>query len=339
MTVLLAGLAALCYGVSDFLGGLAARRRSAITVLLYSYPVGAVLMAALLPLFPGHVTTRTVLFGVAGGIAGMVGVVLLYSLLAVAPMNVVSPVTAVLAAAVPVAFGVATGDRPRPAAWVGIVLGAVAVVLVSRGPSPPRRGRAPRAGARVLALACLAGVGFGGYFIFLARAGSGSGLWPLVISRITSAALIPLLAARRGAVGRLSGTVLALALVAGCLDAFANMFFLLASRHGLLSLASVITALYPAATVLLAIAVLRERTVLRSGPGSGWRRCRSCCSPADRERVRDGGRASASSLPPVGAAQAYPPVAETVQLELAQLARRRVVGPVDEQVVGLCHTG
>jgi drug/metabolite transporter (DMT)-like permease len=257
VTVLLAALAALCYGTSDFLGGLAARRRDAVTVLLYSYPVGAVLMALLLPAFPGHVTGRTVLFGVGGGVAGMVGVVLLYRLLAIGPMNVVSPISAVLSAAVPVAFGVATGERPRAAAWAGIVLAGIAVVLVSRtsadSPNGPLR-------ASVVALACVAGVGFGSYFILLARAGSGTGLWPLLVSRVTSAALIPALALRRGRPAPIGGRLLALVLVSGALDALANLWFLLASRHGLLSLASVITSLYPAMTVVLAVGVLRERT-------------------------------------------------------------------------------
>ena len=84
------------------------------------------------------------------------------------------------AAAVPVAFGVATGDRPHAVAWAGIVLGAGAVVLVSRGSgAAPLGTRSARVAPRTLALACLAGVGFGAYFIFLARAGAGSGLWPL----------------------------------------------------------------------------------------------------------------------------------------------------------------
>ncbi len=257
MTVVLSVLAAMAYGVGDFLGAFASRRKGAVTVLLYSYPVGAALMLLMLPFFRGPLSGRTALFGVLGGIAGMVGVVIMYSLMAVAPMNIISPVTAVLAAAVPVMFGVLVGERPQPSAWAGILLGLVAVVLVSRTPEDHPHG--PVA-IRTLALAFLAGVGFGLYFIFLARADRDSGLWPLVISRLTSAALIVPLARQRGVIARITGTTLALTLAAGALDAFANMFFLLATRHGLLSLASVITSLYPAATVILAIAVLHEHT-------------------------------------------------------------------------------
>ena len=256
MAVVLALLAAVSYGVSDFVGGLASRRRSALAILLYSYPVGAVLMAALLPLASGTLTTRAVVFGILGGAFGLVGVVLLYSLLAVAPMNVVSPITAVLAAAVPVVVGVLTGDRPATAAWFGVAIGFVAVILVSRQPAETPHGRLT---TRTVALAIASGVGFGGYFVFLARAGDATGLWPLLISRLASAALIVPLAYRAGAVTVIRGRLLALCVIAGALDAAANLFFLLASRQGLLSLAAVITALYPATTVALAIVFLHER--------------------------------------------------------------------------------
>jgi drug/metabolite transporter (DMT)-like permease len=171
-------------------------------------------------------------------------------------MNIISPVTSVLAAIVPVLVGVLTGDRPATAAWIGIVLGLFAVVLVSRTSDDHPHGRiAPR----VLALAAVAGLGFGFYFVFLARAGHDSGLWPLVVSRIAAAVLIIPLGVGRRAFAKVRGRALALALGAGTFDALANMFFLLSSRHGLLSLASVLTSLYPAFTVMLAVGLLHER--------------------------------------------------------------------------------
>lgn len=257
MTVVLGLLAAISYGVGDFAGAWASRRYTALTVLLYSYPVGAVLMVALLPAFPGHLSGRVVLFGALGGLAGMVGVAVMYSLMTVAPMNIISPVTAVLAAIVPVVFGVAIGDRPHATAWAGIVLGIAAVLLVSRTTDEHPHGRI---GARIIVLAFVAGLGFGFYFVFLARAGHHAGLWPLVVSRIASAVAIMPVVVRASAVQRIRGRVLAVTLLAGVLDAAANMFFLLATHHGLLSLAAVLTSLYPAVTVLLAVAVLHEHT-------------------------------------------------------------------------------
>ena len=264
MTVVLGLFAAVFYGVGDFAGAIACRRYNAITVLLHSYPVGAVLMALMLPAFPGTVSGRVVVFGVLGGLAGLLGVAVMYQLMVSAPMNVISPVTAVLAAVVPVGVGVALGERPAASAWAGIVLGFVAVVLVSRTTEDHPHGRLP---PRTLALACLAGVGFGLYFVFLARAGHGSGLWPLLVSRIASTVLILPLAGVRRAFRRVTGVTLAVAAAAGVCDALANMFFLLAARAGLLSLASVLTSLYPAVTVLLAVGLLHEHVsrVQRAG--------------------------------------------------------------------------
>ncbi|MDP9117057.1 MAG: DMT family transporter [Actinomycetota bacterium] len=266
MTVVLGLLAAIFYGVGDFAGGLASRSRNAVTVLLHSYPVGALLMLAMLPLFPGRLSERVIVFGVAGGLAGCVGVILMYSLMAVAPMNVISPVSAVMAAVVPVIVSVVIGERPHATAWFGIALAIGAVVLVSRTTDQHPHGRiAPR----VVALAVLSGLGFGLYFVFLARAGAHSGLWPLVVSRITSACAIVPLAATRRAVGVLRGRLLAIVVLAGATDASANLAFLIASRHGLLSLAAVLTALYPAVTVMLAVGVLHEHTSRAQRVGLG----------------------------------------------------------------------
>lgn len=262
MIVVLGLLAAVFYGVGDFVGGITSRRHTALTVLLLSYPVGAVLMAVMLPFFPGSLDARTVLFGVLGGAAGMLGVIVMYSLMTVAPINIISPVTAVLAAIVPIVVGLAIGERPKTLAWLGIALGLAAVVLVSRTDDTHPHGRIK---PMVLALAVLSGFGFGMYFVFLARAGDHSGLWPLVISRVASAMLIVPVAYYRGAFAPIAGReigrrTLGLIVLAGACDALANMFFLLAARTGLLSLASVLTSLYPAITVMLAVWLLSEHT-------------------------------------------------------------------------------
>lgn len=256
MAVLLGLLAAVCYGTSDFAGGFASRRFNAVTILCYSYPLGALLSLAVLPALAGPVDRRVVIFAVLGGLAGLLGVIVLYQLMVVAPINVVSPVSAVLAAIVPVGVGVAIGERPSVTAWIGIVVGLLAVVLVSRTSDEQPHHRVT---ARIVALACLAGVGFGLYFVFLDRAGHASGLWPLAISRVTAAVLIQVIAAGRRAYVRVTGRTLAITALAGICDTSANLFFLLAARHGLLSVAAVLTSLYPGVTVLLAIGLLRER--------------------------------------------------------------------------------
>lgn len=253
MTVLLGLFAALAYGLSDFAGGIASRYRGATTVLLHAYPVGVVLSLVALPFLGGPLSWATIGWGVAGGVAGLTGVLCLYSALTAGPMSVVSPVSAVLAAAVPVLVGVVLGERPAVLAWVGVVIGLVAVVLVGGG------GGSGHVSRQALLLAAVAGLGFGFYFVFLARADSASGIWPLLVSRVASAVLIVPFAWRRRAMTLLRGRALLLALVSGSFDVTANLAFLLASREGLLSLAAVLTSLYPAVTVLLAATVLRER--------------------------------------------------------------------------------
>lgn len=266
MAVLFALLAAAAYGVSDFVGGLASRRIPAVTVLLASYPIGTVLIAAALPVYGGPISAGTVAWSLSGGAAGLVGVALLYTALGQAPMNVISPVTAVMTAVVPIVAGVLQGERPHLLAWIGIVLGLVAVTLITRQPADHPHGPI---GWRPLTMAVLSGVGFGAYFICLARTDEDSGLWPVVLSRTMAVLLVVPLAAALAGFVRIPRPVLALAAVAGVLDAVANLAFLLASRHGLLSLSSVITSLYPAGTVLLAVLILKERTgaVQRVGLG------------------------------------------------------------------------
>jgi drug/metabolite transporter (DMT)-like permease len=257
MTVVLGLLAAIAYGVSDFSGGFASRHYRALTVLTHSYPAGAILMLALLPVFPGHLSPHVALFGALGGLSGMLGVSVMYHLMSSAPINVISPVTAVLAAIVPVVFGVVIGNRPAIAAWLGIAVGGVAVVLCSRTGQENPHGRVAM---RVLLLAFISGSGFGLYFVFLSQAGHHDGLWPLVISRFTSSILIMPIAGRARAFARIERRWLAVTLLCGALEATANMCFLLATHSGLLSLAGVLTSLYPAVTVMLAVGVLHEHT-------------------------------------------------------------------------------
>jgi len=256
VTVVLGLLAAVLYGVSDFAGGVASRRHQAATVLLYSEPIGVVLVLALVPFAGGQLTARAAAFGALGGLGGVAGVLVLYTLMTVAPINVVSPVTAVLASVVPVAIAFGLGERPAALAWAGIALGLVAVVLVSLTSTDSPHGRV---GPRILALAVLSGVGFGLYFVFLGKAGDHTGLWPLAVSRLTGTAVIVPVAFARRAVAPVRGRMLGVVTVVGAFDALANLCFLEASRHGLLSVASVLTSLYPATTVLLAMTLLRER--------------------------------------------------------------------------------
>ncbi|AWS46346.1 EamA/RhaT family transporter [Streptosporangium sp. 'caverna'] len=254
--VVLATVCAVVYGTADFFGGLATRRSRVLAVVVLSQIVGLVLVVALLPFLPGTLTTGTLAWGMASGLAGSAGLVLFYRALATGVMSVVAPLTATASAILPVLFGLATGERPEPVALGGVVLALLAVLLVSRSSSPAAT--AGRSYGSILT-SLAAGAGFGGFFILLSQAPEDGGIWPLLGARLASVTLIALLAlVTRRSLHPGSGA-LRIIIAAGALDMIANVLFILAQQRGLLSLVAVLVSLYPASTLLLARYVLGER--------------------------------------------------------------------------------
>jgi drug/metabolite transporter (DMT)-like permease len=267
MSVLLAALSALCYGTADFAGGFAARRSPLVPVLVVSQAAGAVLaLAFILASGEAMPAGRDLAWGAAAGVAGAVGLGLLYRGIAGGLVAVVSPTAALVGAAIPVAVGVLSGDRPGPTALAGSAICLPAILLLSweRGGCVDRR-----ALRSALVLALLSGACIGLFFIALARTSPGSGLWPVLAARVASVALLvgaALLARQRLAVPRAGAWP---TLLAGVADASANVLFLLSTREGLLSLAVIVSSLYPAPTVLLARVFFGERIPIGRAVGLG----------------------------------------------------------------------
>jgi drug/metabolite transporter (DMT)-like permease len=264
--LLLSLVAALGYGVSDFVGGLAARRVAVLRVVVASYPVGMIGMALVAPFAGGTLTTPAIVFGALSGIVGGCAILCYYAALAQGPMSVVSPLTAVLVAGIPLAVGLAMGEHLGVVGLIGAGLAVVAIMLVSRqketeeAEAQEGEKRAARFTAKVALLTVASGAAFGVFFILLDKVGAHSGMWPLLVSRTTSTVLMLIAAAFTKQLRPPAGVPLRLALTAGLLDVVANAAFLYALRAGLLSIVSVLTSLYPASTVLLARLVLGERT-------------------------------------------------------------------------------
>jgi len=261
MEIVLALGAAVSYGVSDFVGGILTRRMQVFVVFLLSQIVSFALLLVVVAVWAAPVSWRGVGWGAAAGVAGVAGTSLLYQGLAIGRMSVVAPITGVLGAGLPVVFGLAAGERPGPAALLGIVAGLVAVVVVTRAPDPAEPSGAEAAVRARQSIACAlgGGVGFGLFYILLGRSPADSGLWPLLGTRISLVTLLALLvAARVRTLGLPGGIGLRLAGL-GAVNTLADLLFLLASRGGLLSLVAVITSLYPAVTVGLAMLIVRER--------------------------------------------------------------------------------
>ncbi|MBV9845032.1 MAG: DMT family transporter [Kutzneria sp.] len=260
-SVVLSLVAALGYGLSDFVGGLAARKAPVLRVVLVTYPLGLAGLLLVAPMAGGGLHGQGMLPAVASGIANGLAVMWFYAALATGPMNVVSPLTALLVAGIPLVFGLVTGERLGPVTIGGALLAVVAVVLVSREErSAVDEGDPVKFTTKVAWLTVGSGLAFGAYFVLLDKIDPGSGLWGLVVSRGAASLLVLLFAVVTGQSHLPGRPALMLAASAGVLDTVSGTSFLYALRSGLLSIASVLTALYPAITVLMARLVLGERT-------------------------------------------------------------------------------
>jgi drug/metabolite transporter (DMT)-like permease len=282
------GSAAL-YGAADFLGGLASRRASTLVVVVIAQAAGLLPLTLLLPLFPGSPSREDLLWGAVAGLAGSVGVGLLYRALAIGTMSIVAPTTAVCAVVVPVVVDAVGGQRLPVVTQIGIGLALVAIVLVSQhddalacanrpgdplllhataeGPVP-RRSRAVESTLPPgLALALVSGIAVGLFFIALARTSAAAGVWPLLVSRSVSVVLFSAVALARSRSIRIPGAVLRVAITCGVIDMLANALYLFATRGGPLSIVVTLASLYPASTVLLARVVVGERLTRRQASG------------------------------------------------------------------------
>src|SRR4051794_1389370 len=258
--------ASIAWGGSDFLAGLVARRLPVLTLLVLSQGAGLLLLLVLLAL-AGQAAppAQAVAIAAGAGLCEMLGFAALYCSLAIGPMSVVAPVAS-LAAIVPVAFGVAAGERPAPLVAIGLALavGCGALVAVEHD-LDGRHGRRIAPGAALAALAALA---FGLFFVATnAASDSGGVAWTVAVNRSTSFAVLAavVLISRRGLAHQTAD--LRPAAIIGLLDAAANALFALALTRGMTSTIGVIGSLYPVTTVALAAIVLRERPRALQGLG------------------------------------------------------------------------
>jgi len=290
----LALVGALAYGSADFLGGVASRRLRAVVVTCTAAFAGLILLGLAYPLLGGTWNTSDLMWGALSGISGAVAIGLLYACLAIGPMSILSPLTAVVSAVAPMVWGlVVGGERLALTGNIGLVLALVAVVLVAFLPGETIR----RPALRGLLMAVGSGIAIGAFLVLIDQTSAASGVVPLIANRavngIITAAIVGMLvlrAARSGAPaasafapaaaptavspsGHADGGVIEpvplivplrrawmLAVCCGIVDAVANVLLVLALRAGGdLAVVAALTAMYPAGTVLLAAVVLRER--------------------------------------------------------------------------------
>jgi drug/metabolite transporter (DMT)-like permease len=261
LSVAIALLSGLVWGIGDFAGGKATQRAAALVVVWLSKLVSLPLLAIYLIATYVPLTLIGLVWGALAGVAGIIGLVLFYRALSAGAMTVVAPVTGVTSAAIPVGVGLLAGERPSSLQLVGVGCALLAIALVSISPQPSRERRAVT--WRLVAAALGAGGGFALFFILIAAAGEAAGgspgLWPIAGSQLSALIIGGLLLLMTRPTPWPQKAALRWTMVAGPCDMTANALYLVAVRSGDLSVVAPLASLYPVTTVILALMIDHER--------------------------------------------------------------------------------
>jgi len=248
-------LSASTWGAADFIGGLASKRTTPYRVLFLAEIAGMVPFTAFALLLREPMPPMgDMLLGAGSSLIGLMGLLFLYSALAAGQMTIAAPVSALFAALLPVIFGFMTLGAPSPATLAGFVLAFVAVWLISQTGMSNWRFN-----LRELSLPLFSGFFFGLYFLTLHRATLNAFFWPLAAARLAGFLALGIYALLKRQPALPPREIWGLCIVNGLLDIGGNAFYVLAAQTGRLDVAAVLSALYPASTVLLAWIFLKER--------------------------------------------------------------------------------
>ncbi len=254
LCVILGLSSAVFWGAGDFSGGLASRKQPAVLVVLIAQLIGTAFLLLITFLmrdpFPD---SNGIIMAALAGIFGGIGLLLLYRAMSHGNIGVVAPVSGLTSALIPSIYGFFVDGAPDVITLLGFVFAFGAVWLISGGAGTGRLT------VKILAEPAIAGAAFGFYLILLNHATSEGVLWPVVIGRFASIALILVAAWRSKALHRPTRADLPLMAGAGVFDTLGNSLFAFAAQVGRLDVASVLSSLYPASTVTLAAVFLKER--------------------------------------------------------------------------------
>lgn len=264
MGVFLGAVSSLLYGVGDFLGGEGAKRVSAASVVLWAGVVSLPLITVAALLVGGAAEVSDIWWGAAAGASGALGLVTLFAGLGKGQAAAVAPAAAVLSGVFPLLIAVTGGESLSGLDWVGVSVAVPAIVLCSWVADP---GEVPFGGVWY---GLVAGLGFGGYTIFINLTSDGSGLIPLVPARTATMLVVAALAGVRvWSVSSWRDSPRRIIVGNGLLDVSGNVALLLALRAGTLARVSIAASLYPAVTVLMARLVNSEHLAARQVAGLG----------------------------------------------------------------------
>ncbi|MGD0733323.1 MAG: DMT family transporter [Terracidiphilus sp.] len=263
-------ISAATWGGSDFVGGIGARRAPALLVVASGHIFSALLLIAfcfgIRVAVPG---APSIVYAAVGGFEGSLALAVFYRALAMGPMGLTAALTGLLTALIPVLFSLFYEGLPTALTSIGLAMGLAAIWLITRSPAAttPTAGPLPTPPAALL-LGSLAGVGFGTQLILFKMASPGGVLWTMTSARIAGSAAMIVVLLIMPPKGRWRGFWLT-GIAAGALDTAGNLFYLRATQVGRLDVAALVCSLYPAGTILLAAAVLRERPSRRQLAGIG----------------------------------------------------------------------
>lgn len=257
--VALALLSAIGFGASDYAAGLATRAASVFQVTLVAQLTGLSLALLVVPwVSPFRLSAAAAWWGAMAGVAGIFGALALYVGFRYAVFSVASTLSAVGSAALSVLAGLLFGERPSTLALAGIALALPAIAAISASPGEADDVRSWHGlavtGRRLAGIAygLAAGVGFALYFIGLSRAGTSSGLWPVIVSEAVSLPVLGVCMLLTRQFGLPPAGSRSFAVATGAGSAAGTMLYFVASHHGLLAVTAVIASLYPGGTILLA---------------------------------------------------------------------------------------
>jgi drug/metabolite transporter (DMT)-like permease len=255
VAILVGLIVAAAFGSGDFLGGLASRESSTVTVLGFAQIIAVAIATVVAVIAGGPLNAPASARGGGAGALNVTALGCLYQGLAIGQIGEVAPVAAVIAAIIPVTWGLATGERPGAVALVGCGLAVVAAALITLERDERRGFQVGR--AHVLALA--AGVGFGTSFILFANASHHPGFWPVLSARLTAMLGVGIVILVTRAPRKLPKGPGRIAVGAGALDVTATILQIVAVRLGLVAIVAPVAALAPAFTVVGAWWFLKEK--------------------------------------------------------------------------------
>lgn len=257
-------LSAFGWGAADFTGGLASRSSKPYQVLFLAEAAGLVPLLALALLLREPLPDLSVwLWSASASVVGTVGLLFLYRALAEGHMTIAAPVSALLAAVVPVMVGGLLEGLPGRLTVLGFLLALISIWIISQNGER----RNIRLNLQTLRLPFAAGLFFGFYFVMIHQATREAFFWPLVSARLAGTVVMSIYALVVRGPALPARSIWPLVALGGVLDVTGNAFYVLASRLGRLDVSAVLGSLYPASTVLLAWILLKERLTPRQWIG------------------------------------------------------------------------